>query len=98
MHKIQFDLTEELEDIMIDINQQGLKIDKDIYISNSDTGQIRCKEFSDIEVFETNPEIIGKCYVDFTNDKDCDLFLEHCEKTYGIENVKVKFGTIVYYI
>jgi len=97
-HKIQFEIPDELEDVMIDTNPQGLQIDKDIYVSNSDVGQIRCEELSDIEVFEVDSDKIRKCFDSFYFDKDCIMFYDECIKQYGKENLEVKFGTVVYYL
>lgn len=46
----------------------------------------------------TKKSPISKCFEEFVNCKEYELFLKFCEEAYGKENVKIKFGTLVYYI
>jgi hypothetical protein len=105
-HKIEFEIPDELIDIMIDINAGGLKIDKDIYINNSDVGRVCVEELSDIKVFEIynlngiidyNKFVFIKQIDDFLKDDACYSFLQLCINAYKVENVSLKFGTIIYY-
>lgn len=103
--KINLEIPEELEDVMRDVNQQGLKMDSDIYISNSSLGQMYSIGECEIETYpiyvnklpENVTPIHLKFIEDFLSNKQCYEFLQLCMDIYGSENVDLKFGTIVYY-
>jgi len=107
--KIQLDIPDWLEDVMYDINQQGSKIDKDIYVSNLEVGNLQSIELgnSGVEIFELSnlnflsgpfdKSVKSKCYKEFVENEELNSFLNLCIRTYGDENVDLKFGVLVYY-